>query len=388
MDTTPAPRWLRVLRVAGLVGLLGAIVVVRAWAHVNTAQVADPVTLVYGVVAPAAYLVPGVVLLRRRRWHIVGWLLCLAAVGMAFTFGGDWGTTRFGGPWTVWLLDLSEGSLFWLPFVVLLVMFPDGLAARTRRQRLVGRTVVAAAAAAVIPEMLFSEVVVEGGQLVPSPLGIAFVPRTAEDVTIVVEFAALVVAFTGLVRRYRSSAADARRQYRWVLSAIVFLVVALLIGIAGSELAGNDNGPWWVPIMVAYLFLPASFMVAILRYRLYEIDRLISRTVTYSVVVATLGAIYLIAVALLTRVLPLNSDVAVAASTLAAAAVMRPLLHRVQYRVDRHFNRPRFDAMHEVQLFTRGLRDQTDLGVVEYELRAVVERTLRPATLTVWIQRR
>ncbi|HSJ43418.1 MAG TPA: hypothetical protein VK923_01895, partial [Euzebyales bacterium] len=198
-------------------------------------------------------------------------------------------------------------------------------------------------------------------------------------------FAALAAAFVGMVRRYRASTAGTRRQYRWVLAAIAFLVVALLIGLAGSLLAGVD-GVWWMPILLAYVALPVAFMVAILRYRLYEIDRLISRTVTYSVVVTLAGAAYLGAIAVLTLVLPRTSDLAVAASTLAAAAVVRPLHRRVHAAIDRRFNRPRFDAEREIRRFGRGLRDQTDLAIVEASLSDVVARTVHPASYVLWIR--
>ena len=388
MRTARGVRWLTAVRVAGLAGILAVVVAVRVAAYADTGSMTDPVMFVYGAAAPAAYLVPGVILLLRRRWHVVGWLLCLVAVGMTFSFGSDWGAVRFGGPWMVWALDLFEGSLFWLPFVALLVVFPDGLAVRPRRQRVVGRVTISLAAAAVVPEMLVSDVGIEGARVVASPVPFAFLPWGVEDVTLAVEFGALAVAFTGMVRRYRASAAVAQRQYRWVLSAIVFLVVALLVGLSGSVLAGHDHGGWWLPIMVGYVLLPIAFLVAILRYRLYDIDRLISRTVTYSVVVALIGLLYLTAVALLTRVLPASNDVAVAASTLAAAAVVRPLQRAVQLRVDRRFNRPRFDAEHELERFARQLRDQTDLAVVDAELRTAIDRTLRPTTSMVWIPRR
>lgn len=385
MDVPGGARRVQVLRVAGLAILLGLIVLVRLVAVAEVDWRADPAWLLYGIVAPAAYLVPGVILLLRRSWHVVGWLLCTMAVGMAFSFGSDWGALRFGGAWMIWALNAFEGSLFWLPMIALLVVFPDGLAARPRPQRVTGRVIIAVAAVAVVLELLVDQVPLEGGRAVANPLPVAVVPTGVADDLIIVTFVALAAAFAGMVRRYRSSTRIMRRQYLWVLSALVFLVGALAVGIAGSVLAGYDDGPWWLPILVGYVLLPVAFMIAILRYRLYEIDRLITRTVTYSVVVALLGLLYLGAVALLTRVLPASNNVAVATSTLVAAAVVRPLQQGVQRRVDRRFNRPRFDAEQEVADFVRRLRDQTDLAVVETELRAVIDRTLRPASSLVWI---
>jgi hypothetical protein len=371
---------------AGLAVLLAVVVVVRLIASRGGAR-GDPMSFAYGFVAPAAYLVPGVVLLLRRRWHPVGWLLCLFAVSVASSFASDWGRVQFGGPWMLWYLDVFQGSPAWLPLVALLVVFPDGLAAQTPRQRRIGRAVLAVAVAAAVVDVFVTEVGADGGTLVPSPIGIAFVPRVVTDnITISVEFVALLVAFVGMLLRYRSSHDVARRQYRWVLSAIVFLIISLLIGLVGSTFAGDDNGPWWVPILFAYLAVPVSFMVAIMRYRLYEIDRLVSRTVIYSVVVIVLVAVYVVAVGVMTQVLPLSSDVAVAAATLAAAAVFSPLRRRVRREVDRRFNRTRFDAEREVEAFVRRLRDRTELLEVESDLSAVVNRTLQPAAMTLWFR--
>jgi len=302
--------WLQVLRVLALAAMLGLIAWVRVWLHVEASARSDPAIVWYGAVATAAYLVPGLVLLVRRRWHVVGWLLCVLAVVMAFTFSSDWGGIRFGDRWMVWLLDLVEGTVFWLPFTALLVVFPDGLGARTARQRTTGLMLIAVASAVVIPELLVTEVVGQGGRLVPSPVGVAFLPVAVENVTSAVAFVALAAAFVGMVRRYRASTAGTRRQYRWVFAAI----------------------------------------------------------------------------AVLTRVLPRSSDLAVAASTLAAAAVVRPLHRRVHAAVDRRFNRPRFDAEHEIGRFVRGLRDQTDLAVVEASLSDVVSRTVHPASYFLWIR--
>lgn len=387
MDGAIGRRAVGAVRVAGLIGLIGLVVWVRVVVVVEVDVWSDPTMLVYGVLAPAAYLVPGVILLLRRRWHIVGWLLCAAAVAMAFSFGGDWGRLRFGGPWMRWALDLFEGSLFWLPFVTLLVVFPDGLADRPRRQRVTGIVVIVVAVLATLAEMFVSQIGVEGVPTVASPVPFAFVPQEVANTTIFATFAALVVAFWGMVWRYRSSTAAARRQYRWVLAAIVFVLLALVTGITGSALGGYDNGPWWLPIMAGYVFVPIAFMVAILRYRLYDIDRLITRTVSYSIVIVLLGALYLVAVTLLSSVMPGNNDLAVAASTLTAAAVVRPVHRVVQVGVQRRFNRTRFDAEREAHGFGRRMQDQTDLRVVEAELRTVIDRTLRPSTSDIWIRR-
>ena len=132
--------------------------------------------------------------------------------------------------------------------------------------------------------------------------------------------------------------------------------------------------------------LPISIGVAILRYRLYEIDRLVSRTLSYAILTGLLVGVYFSVVTLATRALPLSSPVAVAASTLAAAALFSPLRNRIQHMVDRRFNRARYDAEEVVDAFTRTLRDAIELDTVSGRLAGVVERTVHPAHVSLWIR--
>ena len=137
--------------------------------------------------------------------------------------------------------------------------------------------------------------------------------------------------------------------------------------------------------MVGIAALPASMAVAILRYRLYEIDRIISRTLAYAVVTGLLVGLYAGLVLLATHVLSFSSPVAVAASTLAAAALFSPLRRRVQQLVDCRFNRARYDADQTVAAFAARLKDAVDLAAVRDDLAGVVHQTLEPAHLSVWI---
>lgn len=381
------PRWCAAVRVVALAFIVAMVVFARVVAQQRSGQAGHPIDMAIAHAMPAAFLVPGVVLLLRRRWHPVGWLLCLLAVSFASSFSSDWSKVSFGGAWLYWYLNSFGDWLGWPLWVALLVVFPDGLAGRTRRQQRVGQAVLAVVVSAVLARVLATGWRDELGTLISSPLAIAFVPRAISDAVHDAALVVLLVAFVGMVRRYRASHDVVRRQYRWVLSAIALVLVCLLVGMAGSLLAGSDSGPWWYPILFAFFGVPIAFMVAILRYRLYEIDRLVSRTVTYSVVVVVLAGIYVVMVGGLAQLLPSNTDVAVAASTLTAAAVFRPLQRRVRRAVDRRFNRTRFDMDRELERFARRLRDETDLQVVESDLCAVVDRTLQPATVSVWTPR-
>jgi hypothetical protein len=133
------------------------------------------------------------------------------------------------------------------------------------------------------------------------------------------------------------------------------------------------------------LALPVSMGVAILKYRLYDIDRILSRTVAYAIITGLLLGIYAGLVLLATQVLRFSSPVAVAASTLAAAALFSPLRRRVQRVVDRRFNRARYDADRTVALFAARLQDAVDLGTVRVDLQATVSASLQPAHASVWV---
>jgi hypothetical protein len=130
--------------------------------------------------------------------------------------------------------------------------------------------------------------------------------------------------------------------------------------------------------------VPVSAVAAVLRYRLYSIDRIISRTLAYAVVVGLLGSVYLAAVTVLAQTLPVQSDLAVVGATLAVVALFAPLRSRVQKVVDRRFNRTRYLADQEMAAFAHRVRDTTDLSVIEDDVRSVIDRTMQPVATGVW----
>ena len=164
----------------------------------------------------------------------------------------------------------------------------------------------------------------------------------------------------------------------------------MICGVAATVL-NNTPGVWQIvsDVMVAGLAaLPASMGVAILRYRLYEIDRIISRTLAYALVTGLLVGVYAGLVLLTTQVFRVHTPVAVAASTLAAAALFNPVRRRVQNLVDRRFNRARYDADKTVAAFAARLKDAVDLDSVRADLASVVTKALEPAHVSVWISHR
>jgi hypothetical protein len=190
----------------------------------------------------------------------------------------------------------------------------------------------------------------------------------------------------GQVLSYRRSSGERRLQLKWLVGGSAIAAVG---GVAGVWLSSQPQEILRIVGsigIVAVLALPVSMGVAILKYRLYDIDRLISRTLAYAVVTALLVGVYVGLVLLATRVLPFSSPVAVAGSTLVAAALFTPLRRRVQRVVDRRFNRARYDADRTVAAFAATLKDAVDLGAVRADLLDVVNRSLEPAHVSVWVR--
>ena len=192
----------------------------------------------------------------------------------------------------------------------------------------------------------------------------------------------LLVSLAGQVGSYRRSSGERRQQLKWLLGGFAVGVAGLVLG---TTLRGA--GLWGVVGHVALLAvfaIPVSMGVAILKYRLYDIDRVLSRTLAYAIVTGLLIGIYAGLVLLAQQVLKLNSPVAVAASTLAAAALFNPVRRRVQHAVDRRFNRARYDADQTVTAFAARLQDAVDLDAVRDDLAGVVLAALEPAHLALW----
>jgi hypothetical protein len=197
-------------------------------------------------------------------------------------------------------------------------------------------------------------------------------------------FALTVLAMLSVVPRFRRAGSVERQQLKWFLFAA--LVNAVTLAVAASGLLG-DLG--WTLANMAFGLLPLAVGIAVLRYRLYEIDRIVSRTVSYGVLTAGLLALYVVAVTVLRGLLaPVtgNSDLAVAASTLAVAAAFGPARRRVQAAVDRRFDRTRYDAARTVDAYARRLRGSVDLDDVTAGLRETVTAAVGPERVSVWLR--
>jgi len=188
------------------------------------------------------------------------------------------------------------------------------------------------------------------------------------------------------VPRYRRAAGERRQQLKWLYSGaavtVACLAIVVMVPTSGSwSVIGDAFG-------VGTAALPVCIGVAVLRYRLYAIDRIISRVISYAIITAVLAGVFTGLVLLATQVLPVKSPVAVAAATLAVAALFNPLRRRVQRTVDRRFNRARYDADLTVAAFASRLKDAADLDSVREDLATVVQKALEPAHISVWMNER
>jgi hypothetical protein len=187
-----------------------------------------------------------------------------------------------------------------------------------------------------------------------------------------------------LVGRFRRAHGVERQQLRWVAVAAALLVAAAGAVLVGLALDATEVVTWAISAWVAGL--PLAIGAAVLRYRLYDLDRILSRTLTYGLLSVLLGLGYAAVVLGLGRLLPDSSSLAVAAATLAVAAVFQPARHRIQQAVDRRFNRRRHDAAETIQAFSTHLRDQLDLDTLRGELLAVVDQTMQPTQASLWLR--
>jgi hypothetical protein len=211
----------------------------------------------------------------------------------------------------------------------------------------------------------------------------------AADVVLVC--AALLIGVAAVTVRFARSSGEERQQLKWFVTAAA-LVVATLLPLAITPQLGLSTavtnaavGALKVAFSLALACLYAAIAIAVLKYRLFDIDRVISRTLGYAFITATLAALYAGLVLLATQVLNLTSQVAVAAATLAAAALFNPLRRRVQHRVDRRFNRARYDADNTVAALAARLQDATDPDEVRSDLIGAVHNALEPAQVSLWL---
>lgn len=391
---------------------LGVIVLTLAVdiAAGGTGDVGSVMTEFVFVLIVSSFPFTGMLVLRRQPRNPIGWVLL--SIGIVWGLGGmtdayaTYGLVVDPGSLPAPLVAAALNQGVWAPAIglmttLLILLYPDGRPPSPRWRWVAWLSGVTIAL--VYLGITFSPgAMTEGvGADHPNPLGL----EPARDVlAVVAPFVLALLPFcvalcaAGLVLRFRRSTGVERQQLKWLAAAgavvALMYVVSMAITIIREALGLDGKEPGWAILqqnlsVTSFLLIPVAIGVAILRHRLYDIDVVVNRALVYLSLTAALAGFYLVTVLLLGRVLaPVTgeSDLAVAASTLAAAALFRPLRARIQHTVDRRFYRRQYDAGRTLQSFSGRLRQEVDLPTVAADLRSVVRETVQPEHVSLWLR--
>jgi hypothetical protein len=359
----------------------------------DTGEVSAGGSLSFGIMV-VAFAALGALVASRRPRNPIGWILIVSPLCLAFTQAArDWYThTLFADPGS---LPLASGFMWvanwaWIPgfmplLTLLLLLFPEGRPP-SRRWAPVG-WLAGLGMGLLVVGYAFAPGPLEDYPRVENPLGIGSdVFELFQGVGFPFFALAAIGSMVSLVVRFRRSHGVERQQLKWMAAAAALVVAAWLVNAFFDQALGEDIS---LILPLTLLALPAAATVAILRYRLYDLGLVVNRTLVYGALTATLAGSYLGIVLLLQLALePLTSDsgLAIAGSTLAVAALFRPLRARIQELVDRRFYRRRYDAARTVEGFSARLRDEVELDALSRELRDVVRETVQPAHVSLWLR--
>jgi hypothetical protein len=398
---TVRPHWWT----AGLAWALWALVVLSLalnwWQDRLLRQAGRPdlAPLGAGVVAPILAAVSaatvGAVLASRRPRHPVGWLLLAFALsanasGVAEAYA-DYGLLARPGT-----LPAARYAALYLPITVVtalaslgfvLLLTPTG-SFPSPRWRWWARVTAAAPVISLLAITLAPRPFDQPYQGTENPFdlsGLRGVLLVIYQVAFAVSNLAVLVGAASLVMRFRRAGGTERQQLRWVALAAALVALGSVVILAAFAMGADPGLLGWVAgVYVAVL--PLAIGAAILRYRLYDLDRIISRTLAYGLLTLLLGGGYAVVVLGLSQLLGRDSPLVVAAATLAVAAVFQPARRRIQQAVDRRFNRRGHDTAQTVAAFSSRLRDQVDLATLTGELLAVVDQTMQPTRASLWLR--
>jgi len=360
----------------------------------------DPITLVFFVLHAGV----GAFLIVRRPRNTIGWLLLAIAFGfigtttppgldVAALARGD-GTAR---DIAVGWINSWSGTVAFVGYLALTILFPSGRlpVGRWRRPAIavlaVGILVVLLGATA--PTVSFSpdgvnDITIQNPVAVPPGLPIWDLPLLSNSIVVVIPL--MLAGVASMLVRYRRSTGLLRLQLRWLVAAVAFVAGAVVFGLGTLVVVGPDALFAWIPAIVAYPTVPIAIGIAVMRYRLYEIDRIISRTICWAVVRGLLvGAFVLLVLGLTSVVEPLTggNTLAIAGSTLLVAALFQPVRSRVQRAVDRRFDQARYDGQRLLAAFGERLRDEVDPPTIRSEVLTTVDAAVRPAGAGLWLRR-
>lgn len=363
----------------------------------------DPITLVFYL----SYASVAAMLVVRRPSNVIGWILLgiawsLLATSVTPHLDADVDAILAGSAsprdeFLLWISSWTGGTVF-VGYLALTILFPSGTfpTGRWRRPAMswLGAAIGVVILTAFAPTIDFNPTGGVASHTIPNPYAIlpglpfwSLLPTHGEQILIIVGM--VFVGAGSMIVRYHRSTGVLRLQLRWLVAALAFVVLAVAFGFGTLVVLHGDGGFGWIPALIAYPTVPLAVGVAVLRYRLYEIDRIISRTISYAVVTATLALVFVAAVLGLQAILePVTggNTVAVAASTLVVAALFQPLRRRIQRVVDRRFNRARYDAERTAAVFAERLRDEVDIATVTGDLEATIRVVLNPTALGLWLR--
>ncbi len=363
--------------------------------HIHSFADTQPAGPVLGI----SFSLLGTLIVLRRPGNRIGWIYLLIGVAMSLQALGALYYERTviaggpGGRWGAWLSNWASIPVFPTGLALFaFLLFPGGRLPSAGWRRVAQAAIVLFALLLVAALLDPTPIDVGGGfPKVRSVTGVAALGSLPASIGGVLYFLGLVlIAATigGLALRVRRAPTLERQQVKLLAYAAVLTIGSLVaVSIAASAGVSVGNGSWDVPVVFGFgIAVPVACGFAILRHGLYEIDRLISRTLSYALLTGLLVGVFAGLVLLTTRVLPFSSPVGVAASTLAAAGLFSPLRARLQRLVDRRFNRAGYDAEATVATFSTRLRDAVDVDTVLTELAAAAGGSLQPAHVSVWIK--
>jgi hypothetical protein len=357
--------------------------------------------LYQGTLLVFPFVALGTLLSLRQPANPIGWLLTFG--GLTWLAGGltasfaIMGLAEGAEPSTATLVAAFASDGIWTIGVLFsvglpLLLFPDGRLLSRRWRPVLALMVLGAVGTFVSWQVTVEPLagLVDPNVSLTNPWGLqrlAWLTGPAGDGSVVLLMVMTLAAGVSIALRFRSATTVERQQIRWVRAAGLLAVASMLAYYVGATLSILPTAVFDVFSSIAIACLPVAYTVAILRYRLYDLDRIVSRTVSYAALTGMLVGTYAVLVTAVSRLTPTGNSLTVAFATMTVAALFQPLRRRVQAMVDRRFNRARYDAARTVEAFRTRLRSQVDIDTVRADLLSVANDTMQPTSAALWLRR-